>query len=635
MPGREAPATSSLEQDFSTDWAESTRSVSDSFSYSYSDSGSSQGGDSYGPVQWSLTGSKEQTVSQSWTASLSSSKSTQYTTTMPGGIDPETGLDIAMTLTHTSLSTRTSTYSEDVHDEVSGNFGAETQTRTTKSGSTSDTNDEAHSYFGHDVRTTESESSSSQTMTYSNASQSGSVNGGSSTSWTTTINGTATHGPATQAPPYSYTLSNNYSPSDSGAASEPSGGGGVPWLERLGLGTDPAAAFAFGLLQGATNIVNGVTQMVGGGDWSRGAFVYESDGAHSLSKNLGGQGAAILLMGGLGQTTIVAKLGCILNNPVVKGVGIVDGMMAAGSELGEFAQAVSNGDGYGAVEHGGLALMGLLDVASAFGQACFAAGTPIVTRDGSKSIEEIRPGDYVLASPEDDPDAAPSFRLVEEVFQTFSPLMEVRVKSRTILTTAERPFWVQGRGWTEAQQLKAGDQLRTDDGRWVQIEEVGRPCDPAPVYNMRVADYHTYFVGCEEWAFTVWAHNTSCGERTVRRARHADLLEQQGMRVINGKPSGTRNPAVEEAIGKGNTAHAVIQEQMRTKGWKVDRTDTGKVDPSTGTTVYPDAISPAGHPVEIKPRTPTGIVKGQSQIALYEWITGRVGRVIYYDPSEF
>src|SRR5262249_23944282 len=28
-----------------------------------------------------------------------------------------------------------------------------------------------------------------------------------------------------------------------------------------------------------------------------------------------------------------------------------------------------------------------------------------------------------------------------------------------------------------------------------------------PVYNVRVADFHTYFVGCEEWGFSVWAHN--------------------------------------------------------------------------------------------------------------------------------
>src|SRR5262249_21721282 len=28
-----------------------------------------------------------------------------------------------------------------------------------------------------------------------------------------------------------------------------------------------------------------------------------------------------------------------------------------------------------------------------------------------------------------------------------------------------------------------------------------------PVYNLQIADYHTYFVGCDDWSFSVWAHN--------------------------------------------------------------------------------------------------------------------------------
>jgi len=27
------------------------------------------------------------------------------------------------------------------------------------------------------------------------------------------------------------------------------------------------------------------------------------------------------------------------------------------------------------------------------------------------------------------------------------------------------------------------------------------------VYNLRVAEHHTYFVGSEAWGFSVWAHN--------------------------------------------------------------------------------------------------------------------------------
>jgi hypothetical protein len=30
------------------------------------------------------------------------------------------------------------------------------------------------------------------------------------------------------------------------------------------------------------------------------------------------------------------------------------------------------------------------------------------------------------------------------------------------------------------------------------------------VYNVWVADYHTYFVGGDQWGFAVWTHNASC-----------------------------------------------------------------------------------------------------------------------------
>jgi hypothetical protein len=153
---------------------------------------------------------------------------------------------------------------------------------------------------------------------------------------------------------------------------------------------------------------------------------------------------------------------------------------------------------------------------------------------------------------------------------------------------------------------------------------------------LHIADFHTYFVGGLEWGFSVWAHNAEdCGP-TARRAQQEDFLQQNGVSVKR-PPSGrgAQNPAVRAAIDRGNAAHAQLQDQMRGRGWLVDRADTGIIDPATGRTVYPDAITPQGHPVEIKPRTPTGIAAGESQLGVYERATGRNGRVVYYDPGEY
>jgi hypothetical protein len=140
---------------------------------------------------------------------------------------------------------------------------------------------------------------------------------------------------------------------------------------------------------------------------------------------------------------------------------------------------------------------------------CFAAGTPILTSTGSKPIEQIRVGDWVLAAPDDDPEASPAPRRVEATFVNRAPVLRLFVGSQTIRTTTEHPFWVRGRGWTPANRLIPGDNLRTHDGRWIAVENVTDKQEEERVHNLSVADYHTYFVGCEDWGFSVWAHNVS------------------------------------------------------------------------------------------------------------------------------
>ena len=46
------------------------------------------------------------------------------------------------------------------------------------------------------------------------------------------------------------------------------------------------------------------------------------------------------------------------------------------------------------------------------------------------------------------------------------------------------------------------------NGEWITVEEIFDTGRVEVVYNLRIADHHTYFVGHEqEWGFSVWAHN--------------------------------------------------------------------------------------------------------------------------------
>ncbi len=103
------------------------------------------------------------------------------------------------------------------------------------------------------------------------------------------------------------------------------------------------------------------------------------------------------------------------------------------------------------------------------------------------------------------------------------------MNGRTIRTTAEHPFYVWNQGWTAAYLLKVGDRLRSDDGQTVTVEAV---CDSGTietVYNCRVAEYHTYFVGGAAWQWSVWAHN-ACNVEQARTsaARHGGVEIAEG-----------------------------------------------------------------------------------------------------------
>lgn len=57
----------------------------------------------------------------------------------------------------------------------------------------------------------------------------------------------------------------------------------------------------------------------------------------------------------------------------------------------------------------------------------------------------------------------------------------------------EHPFYVEGTGFVTAGNLKAGDIIRTSDGRRLPILKAELD-EPVPVYNFEVEEFHTYYV---------------------------------------------------------------------------------------------------------------------------------------------
>ncbi len=144
--------------------------------------------------------------------------------------------------------------------------------------------------------------------------------------------------------------------------------------------------------------------------------------------------------------------------------------------------------------------------------ACFAAGTPLVVGfDGSsRPIDEIEVNDLVLARNEFDPNGPLELKRVEEKFVRVAVVMELVIQGQSIKTTAEHPFFVPAQHrFVTAGELKAGDQLVSHDGQLITVASVCSTEAVTTVYNLRVADHHTYFVGGNEWGWDVWVHNAN------------------------------------------------------------------------------------------------------------------------------
>jgi hypothetical protein len=145
----------------------------------------------------------------------------------------------------------------------------------------------------------------------------------------------------------------------------------------------------------------------------------------------------------------------------------------------------------------------------------FATGTKLHTNRGWLPIEELRVGDEVWSKPEGEPGHPGGWKLVEELFQRTGRIWHLHVGGQLIRTTGEHPFYVVGKGWTDACFLQPGDLLCSRDGSTIAVEEAYDTGEYETVYNCRVADWHTYFVGCDEWGFDVWAHNACVGINPV------------------------------------------------------------------------------------------------------------------------
>lgn len=126
--------------------------------------------------------------------------------------------------------------------------------------------------------------------------------------------------------------------------------------------------------------------------------------------------------------------------------------------------------------------------------SCLAAGTLVWTEAGAVPVEKVRVGDRVLAC---DPNtgALELKPVLRTTFNANAPTIKLQIGSEMIETTGGHVFWASGKGWVKARDLQEAMQVHTLHGT-VEVKRL-EPGEEQSMFNLVVADFHTYFAGKE------------------------------------------------------------------------------------------------------------------------------------------
>jgi len=223
----------------------------------------------------------------------------------------------------------------------------------------------------------------------------------------------------------------------------------------------------------------------------------------------------------------------------------------------------------------------------------FAADTPVLLADGThKPIADVRVGDRVRTT--DPLTNATSEQPVTAVHvNRDTELADVTVTSGagrpgTVETTQHHRFWnATTQRWTDAADLRKGDELRTDSGAAASLADVRTYTGSRTMYDLTVDTVHTYYVLAGDTAVLV--HNTGpgCGSLWMdadRLAHHYMSDDENG--IMHAVEFGVKGPYNKqnrqlfiEAIGRFVKSPDTIQVRGT---WRKTQLAIHYVNPETG-----------------------------------------------------
>ena len=229
----------------------------------------------------------------------------------------------------------------------------------------------------------------------------------------------------------------------------------------------------------------------------------------------------------------------------------------------------------------------------------FRGDMEVKTEQGYKPIESIKVGDKVYAKNE--LTGQMTYQRVQAHynnpydFTVYVEVIDEQGKHQTIVSNKIHPFFtqvnqgelvpsseghhykgeIQNAQWVDAQNLKAGYKLLSENNHWQTVKGVTIKAEKLSAYNLTVETDHTYFIkGANSDLYGVWVHNDcflDMPKQKVNSASVGDIVRTPTMHpddFIRKKDSQGRtifvNKYTNEIWSKSNTSHS-----DKTGEWKV------------------------------------------------------------------
>ena len=123
---------------------------------------------------------------------------------------------------------------------------------------------------------------------------------------------------------------------------------------------------------------------------------------------------------------------------------------------------------------------------------CLALGTFVLTETGLTAIEDVAIGDRVIGC--DAETGCLALRpILRKIVRPEGRLLKIRAGGKEFQASSGHAFWVAGRGWVKARDLREGMQLHTVRGT-APVESIA-PGAVQTTIGLAAADYHTFFIG--------------------------------------------------------------------------------------------------------------------------------------------